>query len=397
MNPRLLIRLTATGDLHWLGLPEGASGTGAVPEMLRAPQREVVVLVPAEDVLLTTAELPRANPAKLARVLPFALEDQVLDPVEHLHFALGPRVDDGRHAVAVVARERLQAWLTRLHDAGIVADALLPDTLALPFAASTATILQEPERLLLRNGACSGFACAWGELDAWLTADNALHGVRWYEAAASAASANLTSLLPGGIDIDKQPTAPVMTIFAQGLGGGKPALDLLQGEWAPRHRHAPQRRLWRIAAMLALAAIGLGLVAQVADLMQLRAANAQMESAIGKLYADAFPQAPPTPDPVARMRSELQRLGAGTTETGLLSMLGKIAPILSSHDSQMVTLGMEYRAGTLELAVRAINVAGLDRLRERLETIPGMRVEVTAATPGEAGVEGRLRIVRGGA
>jgi general secretion pathway protein L len=58
--------------------------------------------------------------------------------------------------------------------------------------------------------------------------------------------------------------------------------------------------------------------------------------------------------------------------------------------------GLEYRAGTLELVVTAADVAALDQLRESLASIAPLQVELTAATPGSRGVEGRLR-VRGGA
>lgn len=395
MNSRLLIHIAANGNLHWLCLPEGTRGEAVLPEAVRAGQREVVVLVPAEDVLLTTAELPRANPTKLAKVLPFALEDQVLDPVEQLHFALGPRLADGRHVVAVVARERLDEWMHKLRDAGIVADVLLPDVLALPHHADAVSAWLEQDRVLVRNDHGAGFACERAQIAGWLTHADATRNVYLYLPQGSA-EGTVTSLFPSDFKLAVQAPVPLMNLFAETLAHAPVAINLLQGERAPRHRHAPQRRLWRIAAVMAVAAIGLGLLGQGVEVLHLRAANAEIETSIDTLYAKAFPNAPAAPDPVARMHSEMQRLGAGASGDGLLPMLGKIAPILASHDSQLVTLGMEYRAGTLELAVRATDVAGLDSLRERLQTIPGMRVEVTAATPGEAGVEGRLRIARGG-
>ena len=62
-----------------------------------------------------------------------------------------------------------------------------------------------------------------------------------------------------------------------------------------------------------------------------------------------------------------------------------------------VSLGFEFRNGTLELSLTAPDVPTLDLLRERLATLPGLKVELTAANPSENGVEGRIRIVGGGA
>lgn len=99
-------------------------------------------------------------------------------------------------------------------------------------------------------------------------------------------------------------------------------------------------------------------------------------------------------DPPALMKSALARLGGGETAGGLLRTLGQIAPILGST-TRLTTRGIEFRNGTLELAVTAPDVPTLDSLRERLATLPGLKVELTAANPGQNGVDGRMRLTVG--
>ncbi len=132
MATRLLIRIAPDGRLSWLAPATATRGNGAPPADLVAAAREIIALVPVEQVLLTRAELPPGSAAKLARVLPYALEDQVLDPVDALHFARGSVDAEGRHRVAVMARATLAGWLQSLRDVGIQADAMLPDALAVP-------------------------------------------------------------------------------------------------------------------------------------------------------------------------------------------------------------------------------------------------------------------------
>ena len=85
-----------------------------------AGDHAVIVLVPAEDVLLTSVHIPARSQAKIRAALPFALEEDLADDVEDLHFAVGDRQENNRLPVAVVSREKMSRWQERLDEAGIV-------------------------------------------------------------------------------------------------------------------------------------------------------------------------------------------------------------------------------------------------------------------------------------
>jgi general secretion pathway protein L len=52
---------------------------------------KIVVLAPATQVLLAEPDLPPGSGAKLARAVPFALEEQLTEDIDHLYFAIGRR------------------------------------------------------------------------------------------------------------------------------------------------------------------------------------------------------------------------------------------------------------------------------------------------------------------
>src|ERR1700759_5170169 len=135
MPHTLLLRLPAPGqqDTEWLSID--ASG---VPET--APQRgplglaaavgrsaQVVVISPATQILLAEPELPPGSGIKLARAVPFALEEQLTEDIDQLCFSIGRRQPNGRTPVAVVARETLRAWIAQLAAAGIEPVAMYAD------------------------------------------------------------------------------------------------------------------------------------------------------------------------------------------------------------------------------------------------------------------------------
>jgi general secretion pathway protein L len=49
--------------------------------------------------------------AKILRALPFALEEQIAEDIEALHFAAGRPAPDGSIPAAAVDREQLEGWL----------------------------------------------------------------------------------------------------------------------------------------------------------------------------------------------------------------------------------------------------------------------------------------------
>ncbi|HET8899778.1 MAG TPA: type II secretion system protein GspL [Rhodanobacteraceae bacterium] len=395
MPIRLLLRLTTDGSLDWLAPATRARGRAAPPPDLLANAGEVVVLVPSEDVLLTTANLPRSSAAKLARVLPFALEDQVLSPVEDLHFALGTVDDAGRHGVAVVAKAAMDGWLARLRSAGVQADILLPDCLAVPQRDAAPALLLEDQRVLLRLGVQQGTACAAADVAAWLPATRRGHAIDALAAVGAERNALGAELaLNWHADDAESRGSATLDWLAQGVGV-VPAINLLCGDYAPRHRRAPQHRLWRLAALFALAAIGIGLIGHVVEVVRLGQASRAADKAIQTLFAESFPSAPLVPDPVARMQSELKRLGGSQQGGGLMPLLTRIAPLLVSQDHRLRLDGLEYRNDALELSLHAPTLAILDQLRERLATLDGVHAELATASPDADGIDGRLRVQEG--
>ena len=172
MPDRLLLRLAPDGGLTWLSHGAGtravaASAAGQPPAATIAGAGEIVALVPGEDVLLTTAKLGARNRAQLLQALPYAVEDQLLDAVEDLHFAASRGTADVI-GVAVVAKKTLRAWLERLAEAGVRPDVLVPDTLALAAEAGSSALMIEDARAIVRLAPWSAFACDLRGLPDWL-------------------------------------------------------------------------------------------------------------------------------------------------------------------------------------------------------------------------------------
>src|SRR6266516_5901406 len=98
-----------------------------------APAEEIIVWTPAAETLLLRANLPTRSAAKIVQALPYALEEQLIEPPERLHFAYTHEAD-GSLAVAVTSRERMDRWVSALAAAGLEPTRLAPVTLSPPLA-----------------------------------------------------------------------------------------------------------------------------------------------------------------------------------------------------------------------------------------------------------------------
>jgi general secretion pathway protein L len=103
----------------------GRSGTAPVAMLPRADQ--VVAVVPPAEISWHRLPIPKAPAARLRAALAGALEEQLLEEEEQLHFALGAGARPGQTGwVAVLNRPWLAGWLGVLEGSGLAVERVLP-------------------------------------------------------------------------------------------------------------------------------------------------------------------------------------------------------------------------------------------------------------------------------
>ena len=164
--------MMATGDWLLLQLP---SDEGGQPEWVAtdssgallpdaqgadlaslAAGRQVALLVPAGDVALFHVQLPPGNEARLQQLAPFALEEQVSQDLDQLHFAVGARdAGTGLAPVAVAGRDRMQRWLDAARALSLRPRAMFAESDLVPALPGHVTLVITPQNFLLRDGAAA--------------------------------------------------------------------------------------------------------------------------------------------------------------------------------------------------------------------------------------------------
>jgi len=132
-----------------------ASGSG-LNDLPAARQRHLVL---AADLVNTLpAALPDLSPRRLAPLLAAAAEADTLDEAEKLHVAWLGRDAAGLSWLAVLDRAWLTQTLAALREKSVEVDAALPETLLLPLAPDTWSVLWQEDGAVVRYAELRGLA-----------------------------------------------------------------------------------------------------------------------------------------------------------------------------------------------------------------------------------------------
>jgi len=406
MAETLLLRLPRATDeaASWLivdarGAPVGPPQSGPLNlAAARVAGRRVCILVPGADVLLAEPDLPPKAGAKLAQLVPYALEEHLADSIEDLHFAIGRRsAESARVRVAVVARALLNEWLATLRAAGIVPDALYADSDLLPQNPGQAVALMEADAVFVRAPGASPVTLPADALAQALEiaqsgADTAsgARGLILYTGAAEwhahAAQVEAVRAHFDGIKVQLLTGGP-LALFAQQLPSGAP-INLLQGEYAPEGGRTVGWQAWRVAALLLAGLVALHVSGKATQLHFLKNRERQVDASIREAVRTALPGEPNLLD--ARRRMEQRLAVARGASGGLLPALqalaqaGAVAPGTSLQS-------VNFKNGSVEMKLSAPDASSLDHLSQALRS-NGWQADLLGGTNSGQGYEGRIQV-----
>jgi general secretion pathway protein L len=413
MTETLVIRLDAVdaGQADWVAVDDqgrrvGAPGRGPLAEAAAAAAgRSVTVLVPAVDVLLTRTELPVRGAARILRALPFALEEQIAEDIEALHFAAG-RPSGSEVPAAVVDREQLEGWLADLAAAGIEPQVICSEAEGCPAAPNHLNWLLDETRCLARSGAGlplmleidsvadalrfgPGFPAEEGQprhLTAYLTPAARLRHNDALEALRPDLASLEVRLLPDG----------VLPHLAAGVVTREP-INLRQGQFAPRTQLDRLWKPWRAAAALLALLIVVVVVRDGLELLHLQREEARLDESIAAAFQQALPGAR-MEDPRFQVERRLAAL-RGTVDPGNQGFLDALETVGSAlgNSANIRLEALSYRAGVLDLKLMAPNVESLEQVRQAVGRDGRYTATIQQADPRGDGVEGRIQLTGAGA
>ncbi len=361
-------------------------------ETLPRLNRASFVLISGSQVLLTDANIPSKNQQKLIQAIPYALEEQLAEDIDNLHFALGKRTDKGNIAVAVIARQKIEQYLQQLSTIGINPTAILPDILAVPKPDEGWGILYLNDTVLVRTGKQAGFAIEPDCLTAAIQA-NPPEKITVFMETGQTVSSDLYAL---GIPIiEKTDEQGVLAWLAQGLIQEKP-LNLLQGDYRRDKKTRKLLRPWLLTLALLTIWGGIEATKQWKDSQQLSQQRKLLTKQIETVYRETFPKAHKIVNARVQMEQQLNNLRHqqqhSTKTVHFIPLLNKISKALTRTPSLNIKR-IYYHQGRFDIQLKLLNLQNLETLKQRLKT-QGFNVEILSANSRNNLIESRLRIIK---
>lgn len=382
MQKRIFIYLHTTASLQasWIILDNTnriiqSVEYGDLQQLFLHTDCDVIAITPTEDILFTQVKLPKMSRQRLLQALPFALEEQLIDDITDLHFAIGEYQEDGTLPVAIVSRERMLAWLHIFNELKISPRAFVPDIFGLNFSEKTWTINTNNHLCIVRTGKYSGFACEKENLETLLQ-------LKLSEETESN-SINILRLHDTEIQLLEKLAHDFPTLSF---------INLLQGTFQAKLQSSQIRKVWLAACYLAIALIALVFIRDSISYLVLHHKLYKIETAINQIYHKNFPQAASVVAPRDRMTQKLNTLTGEISKNNFLGLLGSIGKSLAATHVRI--LNMDFREQHLTLDVSAASFDNLDSFIHALEQ-QGLAVKQQSAAEAGAEVKATLLIHAG--
>lgn len=329
-------------------------------------------IVPASDVSLTRAALPRTARRRGSAVLAYAAEDDIAgDPDTQYVTRLGRIADED--VLAVLDRARYARSLDALSRAGLAPDAIYCETLLLPCAPDEWSIAWNGHEGFVRTGALEGAATDAGDrqvpplalklmLDAAHARGSLPQRLALYTTAADAApdleswQAELGIPLwqAGAWDWRSAPVDTNARLTQEGRGPARVAH--IGGRLVPA--------AWLVAVALVVHAAGVAI-----DWATLASDRRDLQSRMEARFRAVFPEAVAVADPALQMRRKLaeKRRAISRPDTqDFLPMIGRLAPAVKLLPAGTLRL-IAYDGERLTVQVRGAGEAALRAFDARLK------------------------------
>jgi general secretion pathway protein L len=403
----LLLRISARSDteLSWaivdstgqlLSLPNADTGGGL---HTLSTGRRVALLVPGADVSQFQVNLPAGNETRFLQLAPYALEDQVSQDIDQLHFAVGQRdATTGVVPVAVVDSNLMQEWMGRAETLQLIPHAVFAESDLAPALPGHVTMMVAEDQLLLRNDLARPLLLPAGDPALAL---EILLGTKDLTSVHLAVYSTPTDWEQYGSEVEalrdrvaslkvQLNAGGLVALFAPALAQAAP-INLLQGAFKPQRNSGAAWLRWRWAAALAGTLIVLDAAGGFLQLHQLRKASAESRGEIARLYEALYPGQPPGAQPRRTMEQRLASLSGEPGRQGeMLQLLSAVAaakqnvPVASLHSAA-------FESGSLKMKLSAPDATALEQFNQALRN-SGFKADVVASSIRDGKYEGQVEL-----
>lgn len=358
----------------------------------------VWLIVPGTSAVSQVTEADIKDRKQLTRTLPFELEDDIIDPVEQLHFAFGPIQND---SIAVVYAETdyLRECIDELEALGAEVQRCLVDYLQMTIANGAWTVLLEGDLVWAHTAYGEGFTVEAATAPLYFRAlaealppSSVLLVADHDQALEQLASSLPNAFQSNGIAVERKLGCYWDLIDPR----AQPVLDFRTGALAQR---LPLEKWWKTWQMPLIAYAAAFLVTLGATMMaKVQTEKEQRQTLVqtDEIYRQVVPAGSIT-NPERQLKAMLGGTGAGVGKpSNAVTLIAAVAPAIDSFDD-VVIRNFRYNADSaqLQMNIEASSFGTFENLRSKIAE-QGYQVEIKSANVYGEVHQAQLRVTEAG-
>jgi general secretion pathway protein L len=361
----------AAGDV----LRSGAAPLGAIPRSVRT-----CVVIPPSRVLFTELALPPVSAAKLAKLLPYAVEDKLMSDPASIHAVAAPpqAARAGESVVAVVDKSWLRGVLDALALQHIHPDSVIPASELVRHDSGVWVVtLGDKEGFLTRD---DGFAVAFDFGGSAKEAPLALQ-LALKESAQRSAAPHLVRVVSVNAALGVSSWAEELGLAVERVAPPSPherisrlfdrnarRIDFLTGAFARTGGWSAYTALLRPALIVAVLMLALQLGFSALDGWRLESERGALEAGMIATFKAAFPEARAIVDPALQMRRNLEAIKRERGIVGASDFQLQLAraALLVESAAGIKARGVQWNGQRLNVDIEAGSAESFEPLKTRL-------------------------------
>jgi len=346
---------------------------------------DIVVVIPTEQVLLLSCQVPGRNSGQMRQALPYALEEYVATDIEDMHIAAGSIKAGQTIHCALIGDAQMRHWKNWLSEHHIMADVLVSEAQLAPetndctvfLSREQATAVYERSSAMVEREELVGLLEDLS-ISSLITVGEELSDLE-------------RSQLDEEIDVEQQVNAA--TFLFERYAKQKP-INLFQGPYAVENRKSGLKQDLMTLAKLAAAWLVIYVAGLSAQGLWSSYQADRLAAENRDRYVELFPQ-DSVPITAAQLRrrfeGKLRNQTQQTTEGSVrfVQLLGETAAIFGTKGAvQSLSYLQDKKELTIEMELKGYDQ--VDQIQSELKG-RGVDVEVVSAGSIDGGISARLR------
>jgi general secretion pathway protein L len=374
----------------------------------------IVLVVPGEKAVAQQVAYDEKSKRHFAKMLPYEMEDQIIDDVEELHFSLG-QTSSSQANIAYIDRQWFEELRRPFIESGFSISYCFADFQTLKTNENETIFWFNGDRLLVHSSKSMGFSSekilAPEILHSFLSglpegdetqlqlsvyiSDNLLDEKIADEKNVDEKGKSRQTLK----DIERVFTTLAPTLELNVHSGMPPlslenpqAINFCTGRYANKPSIPQQLKEFRLLGFLAIVAVLFFVVINFIDIYSSQIKNQQLQEQIVSAARVIIPQGNIQANPLRQLRSKLGQAESGDAEPSQsVYLLSVIAPIIQALDVDLSALNYNNKEKSLRLNVQAESFNLVEKLRAEIDA-KGLFVELLSSNAIDNKFQARFRV-----